>query len=194
MRRPTNRQRRLVILTLAVLAFGMAYYSGSRYKAGPQPAPAISGVAIHPPSPLPDLSGSDIDALMPESLSEHWSLLMLDPHTGETRSSALVRLVQIHNRLAGNPDLQRQLDFLYLPATLDAGAQAAIDGLGDNLHALTGNGAQVEVIFRRFGTDPQGEAATLYLIGPQVQLRALFTPDQDIATIAEDLTRLITQE
>ncbi|MEJ2694147.1 MAG: hypothetical protein P8166_14175 [Candidatus Thiodiazotropha sp.] len=55
MKRPSRRQRRLVILSLALLAFGLAYYSGSRYQNRPRPTPAIAGVAIHPPPPLSTL-------------------------------------------------------------------------------------------------------------------------------------------
>jgi hypothetical protein len=194
MRRPSNRQRRLVILTLAVLAFAIAFYSGSRYKNRAQPTPAISGVAIHPPTPLPDLTDSDITSLKPDSLAGHWSLLMLDPQPGETRSPALVRLVQVHNRLASDPELQQRLDYLYLPRTLEPATQEAIDSLGYNLRALTGSGSQPDEIFHHFGVDPEGDAAALYLIDPQTRLHALFTPDQDIATIAEDLTTLITRE
>lgn len=194
MRRPTNRQRRVVILTLAVLTFGIAYYSGSRYKDRPPPAPIISGVAIHPPTPLPNLSDNDFDALKRASLAEHWSLLMLDPHQGDTRSSALIRLLQVHNRLAAEPQLQRKLNYLYLPVTLEPQTQSAIDGLGENVRALTGDRAQVEEIFSHFGVDPQSDSAALYLIGPQARLHALFTPDQDIVTIAQDLITLITRE
>jgi hypothetical protein len=194
MRRPSSRQRRLVILTLTLLAFGIAYYAGSRYKDRPQSAPLISGVAIHPASPLPELSGSGIEALNPASLSDHWSLLMLDPHRGETRSPALVRLVQVHNRLAADPELQQRLDYLYLPRSLEPATQEIIDGLTGRLRALSGDQSQLTEIFHHFGVDPQGDAAALYLIGPETRLHALFTPDQDIATIAEDLNTLMTRE
>ncbi|MEJ2456064.1 MAG: hypothetical protein P8103_18200 [Candidatus Thiodiazotropha sp.] len=194
MRRPSSRQRRLVILSLAVIAFGLAYYAGSRYKDRSLLPPTISGVAIHPPTPLPELPESADTLLKPEALSGHWSLLMLDPHAGETRSPALVRLLQVHNRLASEPDLQRKLVYLYLAPSLQGETQQAIERLGDNLHALTGDADQVAEIFRRFGVEPDSETAALYLIGPQVRLHALFTPDQDTATITVDLTTLITLE
>jgi hypothetical protein len=194
MRRPSSRQRRLVILTLAVLAFGVAFYGGSRYKDRPQPAPAISSVAIHPPAPLPEMPREDDAPLRREALAGHWSLLMLDPRPGQTRSPALLRLLQVHNRLASRPELQQKMAFLYLPKALQTEQRATIDKLGENVHGLAGSADQVNETFRLFGVEPDGEMAALYLIGPQLRLHALFTPDQDIATIAKDLTTLITTE
>ncbi len=194
MRRPSGRQRRLVILSLVVIAFGLAYYAGARYKDRSRPPPAISGVAIHPPAPLPQLPESPDSPLKPEALSGHWSLLMLDPHAGARRSPALMRLLQIHNRLASEPDLQRNFVYLYLTRDIEQAEQAAIESLADNVHALTGDPDRAEEIFRRFGVESGSDTATLYLIGPETRLHALFTPDQDTATIAKDLSTLITQE
>jgi cytochrome oxidase Cu insertion factor (SCO1/SenC/PrrC family) len=194
MKRPSSRQRRLVILTLALLAFGIAFYGGSRYKDRPQRTPAISGVAIQPPSPLPELPDREATPLRREGLSGHWSLLMLDPQSGGTRTPALVRLLQVHNRLASSPELQKRLAYLYLPRRLERETQEAIEALDDNIHALTGDNGDTDEIFRRFGVEPERDNATLYLIDPQARLHALFTPDQDIATIAEDLTTLIATE
>ncbi|MEJ2395871.1 MAG: hypothetical protein P8Z77_14145 [Candidatus Thiodiazotropha sp.] len=194
MRRPSSRQRRLVILTLTLLAFGIAFYGGSRYQGRSQPAPTISGVAIYPPSPLPDLPDRDDAPLHRAELSGHWSLLMLDPHAGETRSLALVRLLQVHNHLASDPELQKRLAYLYLPRRLEQAVQEAIDGLDGNVHALSGNAQQLDETFRLFGVETDADSAALYLIGPQTRLHALFTPDQDIATIAEDITTLVTSE
>ena len=194
MRRPTVRQRRRVILTLAVIAFGLAYYTGSRYKDRALPPPVISGVAIHPPSPLPELPETSGTPLKADALTDHWSLLMLDPHAGETRSPALVRLLQVHNRLASDPDLQQKLVYLYLSRGMERATQEAIESLGENVHALTGDPDQVKELFRRFGVEPDSETAVLYLIGPKGRLHALFTPDQDTATIAVDLSTLITRK
>jgi hypothetical protein len=184
-----------VILTLALLAFGIAYYSGSRYQKRENTAPSINGVAIHPPAPLPALPISDsLAPIEPKALSGHWSLLMLDPRVDAHRSPALVRLLQIHNRIAGDPALQRRITFLYLPLALDDTELKAIDGLGENIQALSGDPALVSETLRRFGLEPGSDTSILYLIGPQAKLHALFTPDQDIATIAVDMTTLITQE
>jgi hypothetical protein len=194
MRRPSSRQRRLVVLTLALLVFAIAYYGGSRYSDRSTPPPVITGVAIFPPTPLPRLPDADDAPLRREILLDHWSLLMLDPHVGETRSTALLRLLRIHNRLAAAPDLQSRLDYLYLPHSLEPATQQAIDGLSDQVHALAGNPQHVDETFRSFGVEAEDNAAALYLIGPQARLHALFTPDQDMVTIVEDLATLITHE
>jgi hypothetical protein len=191
--RATGRQRRLVILALAVIGFGIAFYSGSRYRGHNDSAPAITGVAIQPPTPLPSPEGGD-DPGSPVSttaLSGHWSLVMLDPHEGQTRAPALLRLLKVHNRLAAEPTLQRRLHYLYLPQSGAKEALKEINALGDNITAFCAGAQHTEYLFRRFGADPQSDDAVLYLVGPQVKLRALFTPDEDVANIAKDLTTLI---
>jgi hypothetical protein len=192
--RPSGRQRRLVMLVLAALAFGIALVGGSRYRHHKSVAPAISGVAIHPPSPVPPPdSGEDPGSpLSKAALADHWSLLMLDPHRGQARSPSLIHLLQVHNRLAAEPTLQQQLHYLYLPRESDDASLQAISDLGDNISGLSLDPAQMDETFRRFGADPGADEAVLYLIDPEVKLHALFTPGEDAATIAKDLVTLIT--
>jgi len=194
MRRPSSPQRRLLTATLTLFVFALAYYGGEIYRQHTRPAPDIAGVAIHPPTPLPELPDSPDAPLKPETLRGHWSLLMLDPHAAEARSPALVRLLQVHNRLAADPDRQRRLAYLYLPVALDPATGEAVEALAENIHALGGDPEAVAETFRRFGVEPDGESAALYLIDPEIRLHALFTPDEDIATIAKDLNTLITPE
>lgn len=193
MRRP-GRQRRLLILVLAVLAFGIALYGGSQYRNRERAAPAISGVLIQPPAPLPPPEGGEDPGspLSRAALAEHWSLLMLDPHRGQQRSPALIRLLQVHNRLAAEPTLQQRLHYLYLPKSADEASLQAISALNDNISGLSVNPARMDDVFRRFGADPGTDEAVLYLIDPDVRLHALFTPGEDAATIADDLVTLIT--
>ena len=194
MRRPSSRQRRLVVLTLALVVFGVAYFGGTKYKNRERTPPNISGLSIHPPSPLPSMDDMGDKAPVDRSvLYDHWSLLVLDPHRGEARSPALVRLLQIHNRLAVSPELQRQLHYLYLPVQGDETIQTSISALHENFTGLSGEQDRIEETFRRFGVDTDGEQASLYLIGPETNLHALFTPAEDAATIAQDITTLIRQ-
>jgi len=117
---------------------------------------------------------------------------MLDPHRGQERSPSLIRLLQVHNRLAAEPTLQQQLHYLYLPRESDDASLQAISSLGDNISGLFVEPAQVDETFRRFGADPEADEAVLYLIDPDVKLHVLFTPGEDAATIAKDLVTLIT--
>jgi hypothetical protein len=192
MRRPSSRQRRLVILTLAVIVFGVAYFGGARYQQTNRVLPQISGLSIQPPAPLPDMSDLGEEApLTPAQLEDHWSLLALDPDIGDRRSPALIRLLQIHNRLADKPELQRQLHFLYLPLEADEATQASISGLHENITGLTGETDQIAKTFEHFGVAHESNQAAFYLIGPEKRLHALFTPNQDAATIAQDINTLI---
>ncbi len=192
MRRPSNRQRRLVILTLAVIVFAVAYFGGTKYKQSNIALPQISGLSIQPPAPLPDMSemgqGAPLD---PIRLQDHWSLLVLDPSTGSTRSPALIKLLQIHNRLADKPELQHQLHFLYLPLQADEAIQTSVSALDGNITGLTGEADLVAETFEHFGVNPESDQAAFYLIDPEQRLHALFTPNQDTATIAKDINTLI---
>ena len=192
MRRPSSRQRRLVILTLSLIVFAIAYFGGTRYQQTNRVLPQISGLSIQPPAPLPDMNELGQAApLNPTMLQDHWSLLALDPSRGDKRSPALIHLLQIHNRLADKPALQRQLHFLYLAAETDETTQASVSGLHENITSLSGETDQIAKTFEHFGVDPGSNQAAFYLIGPEKSLHALFTPNEDAATIAQDINTLI---
>ncbi|MCG7962997.1 MAG: hypothetical protein N0E54_09890 [Candidatus Thiodiazotropha taylori] len=191
MRRPSTRQRRFVILTLALLTFGMAYYAGFTQK--DHKIPDIQGVSILPPTPAPtftlqDHTGADYDE---QRLHDHWSLLMLDP-TGQAQPApAFNRLMKVHNRLASHPELQQQTHFLYLPKFSAASLESSTSYLSGNLFGLQGSVEQIEQTFLSFAVTEETGQPTLYLIGPQGNLHALFTDAVDAATIARDLIKLI---
>jgi hypothetical protein len=119
---------------------------------------------------------------------------MLDPSPGpdKTASDALRRLIQVHNRLAADPDTQQQIHYLYLsPERLDDEA-ISFASLSDNIQALHGDSAQVDKAFEALGGGADHRQYTLYLIGPKTKLYALFTQNSNAATIAEDLNNLIS--
>jgi len=115
-RRPGQKQRRFVYLLLAILTFGIAYYAGNRYHS-PEPA-RISGILLRHATPVPgfELKDQNGEPFSEQQLLGHWSLLVLDPKPG-IDSAALRRLVQVHNRLAIDPDIQKQTRFVYLPSS-----------------------------------------------------------------------------
>lgn len=193
MRRPSSKQRRLVISLLAFLTFAIAYYAGNKHSGGEPPR--ISGVLLRPAMPAPEFELKD-QAGRPFSekqLKNHWSLILLDPNQ-VTDSPALPRLVQIHNRLASDPYLQQQTHFVYLPQQTSEDADTVAAGLSASFYSLSGNLEDLSETFSRFGVSEINGGFTLYFIDPETRIQALFTDGQDAATIAEDLKTLITHD
>ncbi|MET0066069.1 MAG: SCO family protein [Candidatus Thiodiazotropha sp.] len=182
-----------MILTLAALAFGIAYYAGMHQPSHRTHAPPIQGIAIDPPAPVPvfQLWDQRGDPFTREDLLDTWSLLLLDPGDEPMPSPALIHLMQVHNRLAGQPQLQNAIHFIYLPRRDAAALGKQIDRLGSHLTGLSGEPESVDAAFREFGVETDGSQALIFLIGPDQRLHALFTQSQDAATIAQDLTQLI---
>lgn len=116
---------------------------------------------------------------------------MLDPGPGKISSIALTRLIQVHNRLAADPDLQQQIHYFYLPGNKIEEKAISFASLSDNFQALHGDKQEVDIVFTAFGDADNETEYTLYLIGPDAKLHALFTRNNNTATIAEDLNNLI---
>ncbi|MES9969446.1 MAG: hypothetical protein ABW092_05390 [Candidatus Thiodiazotropha sp.] len=193
MRRPSSKQRRIVILILALLTFFIAYYAGVTQKQHPKTLPLINGVLLDPPLALPpiNLNNQAGEAFTNTDLQGHWSLLILDPNPGNSASTALTRLIQVHNRLASNPDLQQQIHYLYLAGNKIEDMAISFTALSDNIHALDGDRQMLAETFEILGGYSDDMQDTLYLIGPSAKLTALFTRNGNTATIAEDINKLI---
>ncbi|MES9992855.1 MAG: hypothetical protein ABW098_12930 [Candidatus Thiodiazotropha sp.] len=193
MKRPSSRQRRLVILILVLITFSVAYYAGHLQKKRSPNLPQISGVLLNPPSPAPSIKlyNQAGEPFSNSNLQGHWNLLMFDHATDTTASTALTRLIQVHNRLAAFPELQHQIDYYYIPHHGLGEVSISFSRMSDNIHILYGEAALVENLFQAFGGTASEAGHTLHLIGPNTRLLALFTPDLDAATIAKDLKTLI---
>lgn len=193
MRRPSPKQRRIVILILALLTFSVAYYAGHTQKQHNRALPHIDGVLIDPPLPMPtiNLYSQAGEPFTNTDLQGYWSLLMLDPNPGKTASTALTRLIQVHNRLASDPDLQQQIHYLYLPGNMLKEMAISLTSMSDNIHVLDGDTQMVTEAFETLGGYTEDIEHTLYLIGPRAKLHALFTRNGNTATIAEDINNLI---
>jgi cytochrome oxidase Cu insertion factor (SCO1/SenC/PrrC family) len=195
MRRPSSKQRRLVILLLSLIAFSMAYYAGVMQKPHQQ-LPSIDGVLINPPLPLPpiDLLNQEEEAFSLANVQGHWNLLMVDPvpNPGNSASPALRRLIQVHNRLAAKSDIQQQLHYLYLSHAMLRDEEISFTSISDNIQILHGDATQLNKAIEALGGHTDDKHYTLYLIGPEAKLHALFTQNSIAATIADDLNNLIT--
>jgi cytochrome oxidase Cu insertion factor (SCO1/SenC/PrrC family) len=194
MRRPSTKQRRLVILLLVLITFSVAYYAGYTHKQQARQLPQIEGILINPPQPLPpiDLYNQIGEPFSLTDLQGHWSLLMLDPAPGSSASSALTRLIQVHNHLATEPDLQQQIHFLYLSRAKMEEQAISFVSISDNVQALHGDTQMIDKAFKVFGGYANDMDYSLILIGPNTKMHALFTRSSNAATIAEDLNNLIT--
>lgn len=194
MRRPSGKQRRLVILLLVLITFSIAYYAGHTHKQQGRTLPQIGGILISPPRPVPliDLYSHEGTPFSLTDLQGHWSLLMLDPAPGTTSSIALTRLIQVHNRLAAVPDLQQQIHYLYLSRNKIEEEAISFTSLSDNFLALHGDTQMVDKVFKAFGGYADEMDHTLFLVGPNAKMHALFTRNGNTATIAKDLNNLIT--
>jgi cytochrome oxidase Cu insertion factor (SCO1/SenC/PrrC family) len=191
MRRPSTRQRRLVILLLALLTFGIAYYGGNRYSSAPPTR--ISGVVLNPAMPVPafqlhDQTGHPFGNAQ---LGEHWSLLLLAPHSNQDES-ALRSLIQIHNRLADDPVLQQQTLFIYAAQKPSETLAEMFTSLGKNFVLLGGEATKLDKLFEQLG-NPPGEVDNLllYLVDPDTNIQALYAGELDAAGISQDLHSLI---
>jgi cytochrome oxidase Cu insertion factor (SCO1/SenC/PrrC family) len=172
----------------------MAYYAGISQQPQLQSSPEIQGISISPPTPAPpfELTDQQGSPYGDKQLANHWSLLMLDPSEKQKPSPALIQLLQIHNRMANHPELQQSIHYLYLPRHQTATLDDSLSQIDINIHGLQGEPAKIDETFDHFGISLENTEQTLYLIDPQKHLRALFTQAEDAATIAEDLTKLIT--
>jgi cytochrome oxidase Cu insertion factor (SCO1/SenC/PrrC family) len=174
------------------MTFGIAYLGGNRYST-PDLA-NMAGVILQPAVEMPDLVLQDQsgERFSRAQLTDHWSLLLLDPTPG-LASPGLRRLIQVHNRLADNQALQTKSRFVYLPMLVDEADIKALTRLGGNFVTLQGEPAAVNHLFEELGVSETQAIAPIYLIDPTGKLRVLFTESLDAATIAADITTLITQ-
>lgn len=190
LRRPTRRQRRIVILALAFLTFGIAYYGGNKYSSGP--LPKISGIYLKPPIETPefDLKFVDGRAFANENLADNWSLLVLDPAGLKETYFSLAR---VHNQLATTPELYRELQFYYLLDPNEQLEDPIVTPPKSRLHMLEGQEAAVLEVFERFGIDVDENQYSYFLIDPDGRMLALFSGQQEPASIASDIRIIMEQ-
>ena len=194
MHRPSTRQRRFVILLLALLTFAIAYYGGNRYSA--PPSTRISGVLLNPTPPFPDfqLRQQAGKPFGKPQLEDHWNLLLLDSGSDQGDAS-LHKLVQVHNRLADDPTLQQHTLFIYVPKRYSDTLAEKIGRLGNNFILLSGEPAELEPLFDQLGNlQARGDNLVLYLVDPDANIQALYTGELDAAAIANDFHSLLAQQ
>ena len=190
---------RLIMAIAAIGLFLLSYQWGSQYKHGATEPPAISGVSIRPPQPLPDfvLSTSSGTAFGRADLLERWSLVGFAPVNSARGHRGIARLVEIYNRLADQPDLRRQLRLILV--TADSVPRLAVDfeRLSPAISVLSGEPEQRDTLQAALGAEPQPSGPDadqglppLFLIDPDARLLVLFPPSQSAAAVAADVAAL----
>ncbi len=188
-----NPWLRLAIFSLAGGLFLLGYWWGNQYKT-PGTTPLRSAVLLRPALHLPDFQARDHRGgeLNLAALRGRWTLLLAGPLDGAGTQQALAQMTRIHNRLAEQPERQRDLRMLLLsplPARDTPGRlRDAIRAYNPAMHAAAGEPAALAGLFGALGiTDAASGTPSLYLLDAEARALAVFTASDDPATIAADL-------
>lgn len=190
-RTPQGLWLRLLLALAAMALFAFGYQWGNQVQyAGSGSAP-ISGVLIQPPGAIPDFALKDAFGQRFERarLVDHWSLIALGDLAQANGQRAAQRLIDAFNRVADHRALGAELQ-LVLVSEPDRPALARDFGrLSPALHILSGSDDQVARLRAALGGKGDDQP-TLFLIGPEATLIALFPADDPGASVAEDLKTL----
>jgi cytochrome oxidase Cu insertion factor (SCO1/SenC/PrrC family) len=182
---------RLAFMIGAVGLFAVGYYWGNLYKLRNQGPPVIQGVLLRPPLELPAFELQDADGrrLTAAALAERWTLLAFGDLSRARGHLAVNRLIDVFNRLADRPELRAKIQLALVAEDPPLDLARDFARLSPALRVLSGDAQALADLRSALGEDG-GEDAPFYLIGPHGRARALFTPTQAPAAIAEDLAAL----
>ncbi len=191
---------RIAIVGAALSLFLIGYQWGNQYRQRDAQPPAIIGVLMVPALPLRDFALEDGQGLpfTRESLDGRWTLFAfgdLDQQAGE---GAVRRMIEVWNRLAGNPTLQRLLQLALAVPDPTTVRSHKLGPLSDVLRTLSGDADTVASLRSSLGTpigteaESAAEGIPFYLVGPKGRVLALFPGAQTPAAIASDLSVIAT--
>jgi hypothetical protein len=183
----------------AIGLFLLAYQWGNLYRHGGGDPPAIGGVVLRPPQPLPDfvLSDSAGEPFGRADLFGHWSLLAVASLAGAGGHRGMARQVEVYNRLADRPRLRARMHLLLVTADAAPGLTRDFERLSPAIAVLSGSRTAVADLASALGADPDKALAaagadppTLFLLDPDARLVALFPHAQAPADVARDIAAL----
>lgn len=182
---------RLVLVTAAIGLFLLGYYWGNRYQYGNRGPAGIDGILVTPPLPLPAFTLEDqhLQPFTHDDLSDHWSLFAVAALPRAEGHRAVARLIQVYNRLADQPDLQRDLALILIVSAGERRETQDFARLSPALKLLSGDTAELARMEEFFGYDPAAadNGGTLYLVDPQARLVALFAREQEANRVSRDI-------
>ena len=182
---------RLALITAAIGLFLLGYYWGNRYQYGSRTPPAIDGILVTPPPPLPAFALEDqqLQPITRDDLSGHWSLFAVAALSRAEGHRAVARLIQVHNRLADQPDLQRELALMLIATAGERREFQDFARLSPALKLVSGDAAELARLEEFFGYDPAepDTLGILYLVDPQGRMLALFARELEANRVAQDI-------
>lgn len=190
---------RLIMAVAAVVLFMVGYQWGNQYQNTKERPPVLSGVLIRPPQPLPDPAFRD-RAGRPfgrPDLIDRWSLLVFVSPGDAGGHRSVVRLLEVFNRLADQPELRSRLRLLLVGAVVEPVLATDFERLSPAIAVLSAAPNERDRLRTALGTtsdaglgQPDARLPPIFLIDPQARLVALFPASQTAAQIASDVASL----
>ena len=199
----TKAFQKIILFILAIGAIYGGYYWGNQHALKKHDFLNLSPLAT--PTKITPFQLQTQGGIFSESdLTDHWNLVIVGHAESESSPIQLTLAVQIHNRLADQPDLQKDLQVLFLDVS---GMDTEIDQITDfvkkynrDFLALTGVQQQIDVFTKQIGTRFKrtnagsethiDHSTSMALISPQAELIGLFTGKVDAVSIATDMKKL----
>lgn len=191
---------RIAIVGAALSLFLIGYQWGNQYRQRDAQPPVIMGILMVPALPLRDFALEDGQGLpfTQDSLGGRWTLFAFGDPGQQAGAAAIRRMIEVWNRLAGDPALQKLLQ-LALAAPDPTTVRAHDFGpLSEVLRILSGDADTVASLRSSLGApigteaESAAEGVPFYLVGPKGRVLALFPGAQTPAAIASDLSVIAT--
>jgi protein SCO1/2 len=208
MRRKRGRRsalQRVFMFSIAVIAIAGGYFWGSQHapKSSFKLLRQLEQPAAIEPFTLQDHSGAPFTR---QELLKRWSLCLFG-YTGDSEGAGTIMTlaVRIHNRLAATPELQQQVQILFVTLDPEHDTEEKLKGFishyGGGFLALTGAEQEIERLARQLGIRYRVEqredgshsiihGTSIGLINPEGTLAGLFTGLVDAGSIAADIQLL----
>jgi cytochrome oxidase Cu insertion factor (SCO1/SenC/PrrC family) len=190
---------RLAMISGAIGLFLAGYYWGHWYKLRTAPPPDIEGVMVRPAQQLPTFELHDAVGrpFTEKDLPKRWTLLAF-ANLGQARGHlAIMRMIDIYNRLADQEELHKEIQLVLAAEEQAPELAREFSRLSPALQVLSGKAHEIDQLRTAVGDapSPQGaavedEGTPIFLIDPKGRLLALFTGTEQPAAIAQDLSTL----
>lgn len=183
----------------AMLLFLAAYQWGNQYKNTDDRPPALSGVLIRPPQPVPDpvLRDSSGRPFGRPDLIDCWTLIVFAYPGDASGHRSVARMVEVSNRLADRPELRNRLRLLLVSPGASLQLATDFERLSPAIAVLSPvpneRDPLAAVLAAAGGAGPNladNGLPPMFLVDPQARLVAIFPASQTAAQIAADVASL----